>query len=166
MHAVRSFMGSNPPDRRWPQRRLTGFDYSDPDHVYFVTICALPGTSPFTDARLAEAVVSSLHWLRANRGIKIYAYCLMPDHLHLLLRLGPQGKTLGTILGAFKRFTTHESWQLGYKGRLWQPRFYDHIMRLSEDGQRMADYILANPGRKQLVTDPDEYPYSGTPDPM
>jgi len=76
------------------RHRLTGFDYADPDHAYFLTICSRYTTAPFTDARLAQEVVASLDWLRANRGLLLYAYCLMPDHLHLLLRPGDQQRHL------------------------------------------------------------------------
>jgi hypothetical protein len=55
---------------------------------------------------------------------------------------------------------------MGYCGRLWQARFYDHVMRTGEDGRRMAKYILDNPVRKGLVEEAGMYPYSGTPDPI
>ncbi len=146
--------------------RLARFDYSNPDHAYFVTICARRGTAPFSDPRLAKAIMDSLDWLREMRGVVIYACCLMPDHVHLLLRLTDDRRGLGTILGAFKSFTTRASWKLGFKGTLWQERFYDHIVRRSEDGHSIAEYIRQNPVRKGLVTDPDAYPWSWFPDPM
>jgi REP element-mobilizing transposase RayT len=90
----------------------------------------------------------------------------MPDHLHLLVRLAPTDATLGEIIGAFKRFTTRQSWKLGYEGALWQSRYYDHILRRSEHGEKVARYILANPVRKGLVETGGEYPYSGCLDPM
>ena len=70
------------------RHRLAGFDYADPDHAYFLTICSRYNAAPFTDTRLAREVVASLDWLRATRGLLLYAWCLMPDHLHLLLRAG------------------------------------------------------------------------------
>lgn len=112
--------------------RLPDFDYHDTDHAYFVTICAETG-SPFADERLAEEVVASLQWLRSNRGLIICAYCLMPDHLRLLVRLGERRYTLGRLVSAFKTFTTRQSWGLGYEGNLWRPRFYDHFVRGGED---------------------------------
>jgi len=146
--------------------RLAGFDFADPDHAYFLTICSRYNTAPFTDARLAQEVVASLDWLRANRGLLLYAYCLMPDHLHLLLRPGDRQRHLGALMGAFKSFTTRQSWRLGYRGPLWQARYYDHIVRRSEDGTHIAQYILENPVRKGLVQEADAYPWSGMPDPL
>jgi len=149
-----------------PQRRLADFDYSDPDVAFFVTIRAHPGKAPFTDARLAGQVVSSLEWLRANRGVKIYAYCLMPDHLHLLIRLGDTGHELGQIIGSLKSFTTKQCWKLGFRGILWQDHFHDHVLRCNEDASSIATYILENPVRKGLVESAELYEWSGTPDPM
>jgi putative transposase len=123
------------------QRRLPDFDYADPAAICFVTICAAPKTSPFTDERLAGEVVTSLNWLRANRGVKIYAYCLMPDHLHILMQLGDPQRPLGEIIAAMKTFTTSRSWKLGYRGALWQTRFYDHLLRSSDDAWSIAEYI-------------------------
>ncbi|MGI8824501.1 MAG: REP-associated tyrosine transposase [Chloroflexota bacterium] len=145
--------------------RLPGFDYGDPDHAYFVTARARQG-SPFTDHRLAGEVVASLNWLRARRGLTLYAYCLMPDHLHLLLRVGDRLYPLAEIMRAFKSFTTHQSWKLGRRGALWQARFYDHIVRKSEDGLRIAAYILDNPVRKGLVAEAESYAWSERPDPL
>ena len=155
-----------PEKRRWRTRRLPHYDYADPDHAFFVTACAAAGTTPFTNPHLAQEAISTLDWLRTNRSISLYAFCLMPDHVHLLLRLGERRWTLGDIMRSLKGFTTKRSWQLGYRGPLWQVRFYDHIVRRSEDGQEIAAYILHNPVRAGLVLDASEYPYSGLPDPM
>jgi putative transposase len=146
-------------------RRLADFDYSSPDATFFVTIRA-HHDSPFLDAHLAEAVIAALNWLRIHRGVRLYAYCLMPDHLHVLLRLGDDGKTLGAVVGAFKSFTTQQSWHLGHQGPLWQGRFYDHVLRTSEDASGIAAYILHNPARSGLTDDANAYPYAGLPDAM
>lgn len=158
-------MAEEPDSHPWRQRRLRSFNYADPDHVYFVTLRARAGTTPFTDHRLADEVVGSLNWLREHAGLTVYAYVLMPDHLHVLLR-PPGGEHLGMLLKRLKSFTTKQSWALGYKGLLWQARFHDHILRKTEDGQAVAAYILGNPERAGLVKDDVAYPYCGTPDPL
>lgn len=158
--------------------RLDGFDYRRTDVVYFVTICAATGT-PFTDLAIASIVINALEWLRSERGIRLYAYCLMPDHLHLLLQLPESSdvagasvlrrgsrQTLGSVIATLKGFTNNESWRLGYEGSLWQLNFCDHILRGYESGMRIAEYILANPVRAGLVTKVEDYPWSGTPDPV
>ena len=96
----------------------------------------------------------------------MYPYCLMPDHLHLLLQLGARQWTLGQIMGSLKGFTDKRSRDLGHDGPLWQENLYDHIVRRSEDGHEIARYILNNPMRKDLVETSVQYPYSGSPDPI
>lgn len=152
--------------KRGPIRRLQDFDYSDPSHVYFVTTCARNHTTPFVDEGLARVVLDTLTWVRSERGVRLYAHCLMPDHLHMLLQLGSAEWSLGSVVGSVKRFTTRASWQMGYVGPLWQARFYDHVMRTHEDGKRMAGYILSNPVRAGLVTEAGLYPFSGILDPL
>lgn len=185
---------------------MAGFDYTADDHAYFLTIRAKSG-SPFADPRLARLVVDTIEWLRSNRGIMVYAYCVMPDHLHLLMQLPPkrqpedgwptpvgehmvdgqvpenesggsspagdredkQGSrelSLGTVVHSLKSFTTRKSWGLGYRGQLWQDRSYDRILRRTESGRRVAEYILHNPVRKGLVSEAEAYEWSGTPDPL
>jgi putative transposase len=146
--------------------RLAHVDYRDPDHAYFVTVCAIRPATPFVDPRLADAVIENLEWLRAHRGVRLYAYCLMPDHLHVLLQLASTDRSLGQIIASMKVFTTRAAHGRGHGVPLWQARFYDHILRRSEDGIGIATYILDNPVRKGLVDDRDAYPCSGTPDPF
>jgi|SRR5579884_361085 len=148
------------------QIRLRHFDYRDSAPAYHVVICANRPHRPFTDPRLATAIISSLHWLREHRAVQIYAYCLMPDHLHLLLRLTRPDWTLSQIIGAFKSYTTKVGRELGHGRYLWQRRFYDHILRQSEDAVGRGEYSRQNPVRAGLVEDAEAYPYSGYLDPM
>ncbi len=53
-----------------------------------------------------------------------------------------------------------ESWTLGHRGRLWQPRSYDHVLREEESVMAVADYILNNPVRKGDRKQWHDWPYS------
>src|SRR5689334_11016575 len=116
------------------RQRLAGFDYANPDVAFHVTIRACPGKTPFVDSHVAQMVVEALDGIRKYRGVTIFSYALMPDHLHLLMRLGNDQKELGRVIGAFKMHTTKQYWKLGFEGMLWQQRFHDHIVRRSESG--------------------------------
>jgi len=48
-----------------------------------------------------------------------------------------------------------------YKTKLWQPNYYDHILRKEETIKDVALYIFNNPVRKNLVSDFRKYPFSG-----
>ena len=80
----------------------------------------------------------------------------MPDHLHVLLSPDRSGIELGDLIGRFKGITTNAGWKLGWSGPLWQPRFYDHIVRKSEGIAKVAQYIYENSDRAGM---PIDYPF-------
>jgi len=135
--------------------RLRGFDYSE--HVpYHVVVRAVGHSTPFVDDRLATSCCRLLVDVCDKLNAYLGCYCLMPDHLHILLSPDQSGLQLGSILGRYKSLTTRQSWTFGHCGRLRQPRFYVHIVRKSEDIVAVARYIYENPDRKGLEK---EYPY-------
>lgn len=144
--------------KKWPdltQRRkrlrLKGFDYSNSNYVYFLTLCARHLTSPFQNDNLAKEVVESLFYLKREDDFPMYCYCLMPDHLHIVLSPSRKSGSVSKILQRYKSYTTQEGWKRGISGKLWQRSFYDHIARKNEDLVKICEYILANPVRKGLV---------------
>ena len=143
--------------------RLREFDYSLP-YAYFVTVRCFEGRDFFKDQQLAQKTTNCLLELKSKSKTKIFAYCLMPDHLHLLLTPGENQASVPKFMQIFKGETTHVFWKCGFKGRLWQKSYYDHIMRSSEDVHETAKYILNNPVRKNMVTEISEYPFSGIAD--
>jgi putative transposase len=142
--------------------RLKGFDYSTPG-AYFLTICSSEGQEVFCDPNLASEVIKSLKEHSKRYCYKIYTYCLMPNHLHILVGLGEHARPVSQFMQCFKSLTTRMFWKLGGKGKLWQRGFYDHIVRKEESLIEIAKYILANPVRKGLTETTEEYPFSGSP---
>ena len=150
-------------DKRRKAIRLAGFDYSDPNQVFFITLCTNYRQPTFQDAKLASRINESILHRAARHYCLIYAYCLMPDHLHLALSPVSSGRGVPQLLQEFKSYTTRISWQQGHKGPLWQQNYYDHIARREEDVLTICQYILCNPVRKGLVDDPADWPYAGMP---
>ena len=89
----------------------------------------------------------------------------MPDHLHLVTSPSMESGSISDLMKAFKSFTTNIGWEYGINGKLWQKSFYDHVVRKDEDLNAICQYILANPVRKGLVTNAEEWKYSGLLDP-
>jgi hypothetical protein len=52
------------------------------------------------------------------------------------------------------------------RGRLWQPRCYDHVLRRDEAFDRTCDYVLANPVRAGFVENTDDYRWCAAVDPI
>ena len=143
--------------------RLQGFDYSSP-RLYFLTICAREGESPFANSDLCEGVERFIRECKERYNFRVYAWCLMPDHLHLLVQPPGDGTTISRFVQGLKSVTTRLYWKLGGAGKLWQRGFYDHILREDEDLTTVGEYILNNPIRKGLVESVEKYPYSGIMD--
>ncbi|OGP73951.1 MAG: hypothetical protein A2W09_05935 [Deltaproteobacteria bacterium RBG_16_50_11] len=87
-----------------------------------------------------------------------YAYCLMPDHLHLLL--SPKESNLVDLINQWKSFSANLLRENGVEGPCWQRAFYDHALRKEEDIRGVAEYIVNNPVRSGIVTNWVDYPFS------
>jgi REP element-mobilizing transposase RayT len=165
------------PERRC--HRLPAGCYAAADHAFFFTLCARHHTEPFARPEVAERVIDALLWRRVRHRWLLYCYCLMPDHLHFILRLqedsertrdaGVRGNLPEGVLdqiGDFKRYTTTQVWwRLGGSGPLWQKSSYDRVLRHFEGAGEAAAYILNNPVRRGLVETWEAYPFSGIVDP-
>ena len=156
----------SPPPRARKVGRLKEFDYSDESRAYFVPLRAKKGTRPFESQELARDIFQGLECLRENRKCSVFAYCLMPDHLHLVLSPIGGKRSVSDLIRDFKSHTTRCSWRLGGSGPLWQRSFYDHVGRRREDLVKMCEYILGNPVRAGFVESVSSWPYSGRPDPL
>ncbi len=93
-------------------------------------------------------------------GVTPYAWVILPDHVHLLLDTGTASVPLlcRRIKLAFSaRYRTAHNVT---SGRVWQLRFYDHIIRDATDLNRHLDYIHFNPVKHGLTEDPFEWKWS------
>ncbi|HHP7236466.1 MAG TPA: transposase, partial [Desulfobacterales bacterium] len=98
------------------------------------------------------------HWSDVH-GVQIWAYCLMPNHVHLIA--GPKRKNgLNRAIGeVHRRYTRRVNFREGWRGHLWQGRFSYFIMQQSYLLAR-TKYIELNPIRADLVQKPQKWPWS------
>lgn len=128
--------------------------------VYFLTLCCFNGKSIFTSESIVNSMLETLESCCNDYGLKNLAYCFMPNHLHLLLE-GEEDSNLIGMVKKFKQLTGYH-FKKDTGDNLWQKSFYDHILRKEEDIVNIIRYILENPVRKGLVSQPSEYVYSGS----
>lgn len=140
--------------------------YESTDTVCFITIRAFAGQSPFVRADLNRLVLTTLNERQEIDNCTVFTYCLMPDHLHFLVSPRKEGVSVLTFGERFKGQATNGSWTTGWHGKLWQPRFYDHIVRQDEDLLAIAQYIVENPVRKELVSEAEEWSWGGEMNPL
>ena len=77
-----------------------------PQHLYFITATITGWKHLFIEATYADIVLDSLMWLREHDRWFLYAFVLMPSHLHAMIR--PRGEhTISTVFQNFGSFTAH-----------------------------------------------------------
>jgi putative transposase len=146
--------------------RLPSEAYRQQNRPCFITIRARSGSAPFQNAALNDAVIAALLPARERANCDLYAYCLMPDHLHVVAAPRFDGQCVLRFVAAFKSLSTHTAWRCGRRGALWQPRFYDHIIRDEQSFGWVCQYTLDNPVRAGLIAEDDAYRWRGEPDPL
>ena len=90
--------------------------------------------------------------IRDRTHFELLAWVFMPDHIHLLI--DPGGNNLSKIMKQIKlSFASkyHRDNDL-YRGRVWQPRFWDHVIRDNADLNKHLNYIHYNPVRHGLTS--------------
>lgn len=136
-------------------QRLKGFSYDQPGPVFHVRIGCFDKEPFFANSSVAAEAVNCLRYYAATR-IVLYAFCVMPDHVHVLLSLRREGDSLSRWVADFKRFLVRRC------GVRFQPGFYEHVLRKEEALHDVARYIIANPLRAGLSGPGESYPWSGT----
>ena len=140
--------------------RLENFDYSR-SLVYHVTWGTHRRQPHLSVDDLAFAVVRILLDESQRSGFELYAFCVMPDHVHILVEPS-DCSDLTQFVQRVKGKATQAHWRLGGNGKLWQRGFYDHVLRSEEGIPDVARYILGNPVRADLVSEIADYPFSGS----
>ncbi len=152
--------------------RLKNYDYSQ-NGAYFITICTKdrkPILSVIENAdkdvgeELAPPVLKLLPFGQCIKeqiynigkrydNVKIDNYVIMPNHIHILMRIGNQtggaspSPTISDVICAFKSLTTKECKNLLPIDILFQRSFHDHIIRDDIDYQNIWQYIDENPAK-------------------
>ncbi len=142
--------------------RLKNFDYSS-NGVYFLTICThgrekllcdivgegvldAPECKLSKAGNIAEKYIESIN--NAD-GICVDKYVIMPNHIHLLLRVercgttrtpSPTNAVVLHVVSTFKRFCSKE-----YGINYFQRSYHDHVVRSENDYQKIWKYIDSNP---------------------
>lgn len=92
-------------------------------------------------------------------GVEIWAYCLIPNHIHLIAVPQSEDDLLWATGETHRRCTRHINFRKNWRGHLWQGRFASNVMDESYL-IAAARYIELNPVRAGLVSQPTEYRWS------
>ena len=107
---------------------------------------------------LADQVAEIISSMGERPDTHLYAWCVMPDHVHMLIQapdvIGFVRLVKGRATPCARRYEDGR--------RLWQRSFFDHALRGDESALVVAQYVFENPVRGGLVETPADYVWSGS----
>ncbi|RNI29709.1 transposase [Rufibacter immobilis] len=157
-------------------------------YLYYLTLTVVDWVDVFTRPVYRHIILDSLKFCQEKKGLELYAWCLMSNHLHLIAS-AKEGFHLSDILRDFKKFTSrsiveaiqqeHESrreWMLHRfrfpanvhskvtNHKFWQDGNEAKEIHSNEFLQQKIEYIHQNPVWAELVQEPAHYLYSSALD--
>lgn len=149
------------------------------DHLYLVTASISGWKHLLAEPKYIQILLDCLVWLQNERRITLFAFVIMPSHLHMIIK--PESKTIQEILQEFGSYTAHailhqlrqdkrddmlrafhqQRRDTRHQHSIWQDMQAKNIYSHAFLSQKM-EYIHSNPVLKKwrLVDDRVEYKYS------
>jgi REP element-mobilizing transposase RayT len=156
----------------------------DQRKAYFLTLTIVGWIDIFTRKSYKITIIDSLRFCQKEKGLEIFGYCLMSNHLHLIAR-AEGNNSLSDILRDFKKFTSKKlirqilsepesrrEWMLeifkeaggnlkGIKNfKLWQSGNHAEEISSNKFFDEKLDYIHYNPVKELIVENPEDYFFS------
>ena len=129
--------------------------FHDTDHSHFITF-SCRGRKPYLDSPAArDLVVDGLARTQDHYRFLVYGFCVMPEHVHVLLT-EPEVKTVAEVI---------KSWKLSVTLRqpvrpFWEQRYYDFNVRTETKRVEKLRYTHRNPVKRGLVQRPEDWRWS------
>jgi REP element-mobilizing transposase RayT len=156
-------------EAHYSRRRLPHFER--PWAIYAVTISTKKARCLSPDAR--TIVLNSLRHFH-NERYELFAACVMPDHVHVLLQPWPKGNddkgnvafcSLNELMHSIKSFSAHRINELDNKsGPVWEKEQFDRYIRSDRDLEEKFHYILRNPWDSGVAGQNEDYLWVWTQD--
>jgi putative transposase len=127
---------------------------------YFVTFNT-HGRLPLLACQEVHAEFIAFSGRAKLRNVAVGRYVIMPDHIHLFVKLPSEGITLPQWVQALRTVLGKTLLRLGQQKPHWQEGFFDHLLRTGESYRQKWAYVLMNPVRRGLVARTEEWPYQG-----
>ena len=158
------------------------YKFHNPDGVYFITFAVHAWVDVFTRNEYKNILVENLDYCQKNKGLELFAWCIMTNHVHLIVRAS-EGYLLQDILRDYKKFTSkavvkaildnqresRKEWLLenfktleGY--RFWRADNKPIELWSNAVIDQKLDYIHQNPVEEGLVFKAEHYMYSSAVD--
>ncbi|MFH1078759.1 MAG: transposase [Pseudomonadota bacterium] len=131
-----------------------------PQYPHHITQRGNNRTDVFFDDDDKATYLSALKNYSEQWSVKLWAYCLMTNHVHLLA-VPEDGVSLSRCIGRTNLlYTQHINRKYNHSGRLWQNRFFSTIIETESYLWAVARYIEQNPVKAKLIKRPHDYHWS------
>ncbi len=135
-------------------------DISDPG-LYHIVNRGNNKMQIFRDRDDFEHYLKLLKKYKSQFDFRLYAFCLMPNHLHLLLETASPDKGVSRLMHRLNlAYSCWFQFRHQWRGHVWQGPFHSLLVEKERYFYACARYIELNPRRAGLVTDPIAYPWS------
>jgi putative transposase len=131
--------------------------FQQAEALHFITFSCFHRLPFLETAEPKETFEAVLEQTRARHEARIYAYVLMPEHIHLLINEPPL-ILLAQLLKALKQITSRKL--RGVRRQFWQDRYFDANIYDEKARSEVIRYIHRNPVKRGLVTSPEQYRWS------
>jgi len=161
----------------------------NPEGMYFVSFAFVEWLDVFTRDEYKNILLDSLRYCQNEKGMEIFAWCIMPNHVHLIFR-SINGQRPELLLGDFKRFTSKalvkaiqenpsENQKTSFLKvfenagkassnvnvyQFWQHHSHPIELWSAHVIVQKLNYIHYNPVIKGLAQTPEDYEYSSAAD--
>jgi len=139
--------------------------YDNTGTARFITFSCFRRLPYLNHPEAKNILVEEIDRARNKHHLKLLAYVLMPEHVHLVL-VPPEGTRIGYVIGevksrAAKRFFAASDLTRAATNRVfWEKRCYDHNCRTVDAVREKINYCHKNPVTRGLVSDPSEWMWS------
>ncbi len=107
------------------------------------------GSCPLRVPEVAKVVAETLV-LFDEKKYRLFAWCIMPNHVHVVVRVFPSHNLAG-VLHSWKSFTAKAANRiLRTRGPFWQREYFDHLLRNEAEFERAVKYVVENPVKANL----------------
>lgn len=134
--------------------------YYVPDAIVFITCVTNQRFHYLENPQDTELFAQTVRNVQKLYPFHLLAYVVLPDHFHWLMQMKDSKSNFSEVLHSTKRNFTKRyknAHHITGNFQLWQPRFWDHIIRDEMDLERHFDYIHWNPVKHQVAPSPDEW---------
>jgi REP element-mobilizing transposase RayT len=136
-----------------------------PGLTYHITSRCIEWKNMLKEDYFKACFVEILRKAKEKYQFKLIAYCVMDNHIHLVIHTTEDGAPISRIVQYIKaRFAEVYNKVTGRTGPFWNERYRDSIIQFAKDGFHyllwLLWYLAYNPVRKGICSDPTKYTYS------